>query len=159
MDNPPVKKDLLDSILELRAEAEHRLMRNKYYVAVKKLDELLDALRPLDAEVIDEQTRPAAEPAAIESASEHDANVDELFASEHDAPSDTEMDDEWSVPGEPVVYAPETFDDDGSTDAAYAREVLSDHSEEISASDPDDDAWEHPDDYEHDTDAADSRAA
>ena len=30
MGNPVVKKDLVDSILDLRAEAEQSLMRNKY---------------------------------------------------------------------------------------------------------------------------------
>ena len=33
MGNPVVKKDLVDSILDLRAEAEQSLMRNKYYEA------------------------------------------------------------------------------------------------------------------------------
>ncbi len=68
MENPIVKKDLVESILELRAEAERRLMRNKYYVAIKKLDELLEAIRPLEAQVIEEDARHAAdagEPAAL----------------------------------------------------------------------------------------------
>ena len=51
MDNQPVKKDLVDAILELREEVERRLRANKYYVAMNKLDELLAAIKPL--EVID----------------------------------------------------------------------------------------------------------
>jgi hypothetical protein len=47
MDNPLVKKDLLDSILQLREEVDRELKANKYYVALQKLDELLAAIRPL----------------------------------------------------------------------------------------------------------------
>lgn len=53
-DKPIMKQDLVESILELRNEAERRLMRNKYYLAMRKLDDLLDVLRPLEAEVIEE---------------------------------------------------------------------------------------------------------
>lgn len=63
MENPVAKKDLVDSIVELRSEAERRLMRNKYFVAIKKLDELLEAIQPLEAQVIDEDAELAAEPA------------------------------------------------------------------------------------------------
>jgi hypothetical protein len=73
MQNPLVKKDLVDAILELRADVEKQLQANKYYVALSKLDELLAAIRPLEIiegtvnPVTDEQsaskeTRPAAEP-------------------------------------------------------------------------------------------------
>ena len=55
MGNPVVKKDLVDSILDLRAEAEQSLMRNKYYIAILKLDELLEIIRPLEAELIGEE--------------------------------------------------------------------------------------------------------
>lgn len=48
MDNQPVKKDLVDAILELREEVERRLQANKYYVAKNKLDELLAAIQPLE---------------------------------------------------------------------------------------------------------------
>jgi hypothetical protein len=48
MENPLVKKDLIDAILELRADVERELQANKYYVALNKLDELLDAIRPLE---------------------------------------------------------------------------------------------------------------
>ncbi|MGI9385663.1 MAG: hypothetical protein ACR2PO_21140 [Methyloligellaceae bacterium] len=65
MENPVAKKDLVDSILELRTEAERRLMRNKYFVAIKKLDELLEAIRPLEAQVIDEDAELAADPAEL----------------------------------------------------------------------------------------------
>jgi hypothetical protein len=48
MSNPLVKKDLVDAILELRADVEKQLQANKYYVALNKLDELLAAIRPLE---------------------------------------------------------------------------------------------------------------
>ena len=63
MENPVAKKDLVDSILELRTEAERRLMRNKYFVAIKKLDELLEAIQPLDAQVIEEDAERSSKPA------------------------------------------------------------------------------------------------
>lgn len=67
MDNPLMKKDLADSIQELRNEVERRLMRNKYYVAIKKLDDLLEAIRPLEAEVIDDDLGQRTERAALTS--------------------------------------------------------------------------------------------
>jgi len=39
MDNQPVKKDLVDAILELREEVERRLQANKYYVAERPTPE------------------------------------------------------------------------------------------------------------------------
>jgi hypothetical protein len=48
MQNPLVRKDLVDAILELRADVEKQLQANKYYVALNKLDELLAAIRPLE---------------------------------------------------------------------------------------------------------------
>jgi hypothetical protein len=48
MQNPLVKRDLVDAILELRADVEKQLQANKYFVALNKLDELLAAIRPLD---------------------------------------------------------------------------------------------------------------
>jgi hypothetical protein len=54
MDNPIVKKYLVDAILELRQKVERRLQANKYYVAMNKLDELLATIRPL--EVIEVKT-------------------------------------------------------------------------------------------------------
>jgi hypothetical protein len=48
MQNPLVKKNLVDAILELRADVERQLQANKYYVALNKLDELLAAIRPLE---------------------------------------------------------------------------------------------------------------
>lgn len=62
-----MKKDLADSIQELRNEVERRLMRNKYYVAIKKLDDLLEAIRPLEAEVIDDDLGQRTERAALTS--------------------------------------------------------------------------------------------
>ena len=72
MQTPLVKKDLVDAILELRADVEKQLQANKYYVALNKLDELLAAIRPLEsvgATVVD-SPRQEAEPA---SAAEADA--------------------------------------------------------------------------------------
>ena len=66
MHNPLVKKDLVDAILELRADVEKQLQANKYYVALNKLDELLAAIRPLEIEgtaVPVETPRQQAEPA------------------------------------------------------------------------------------------------
>ena len=67
MQSPLVKKDLVDAILELRADVEKQLQANKYYVALNKLDELLAAIRPLEiveATVIRPETpSQAAEPA------------------------------------------------------------------------------------------------
>lgn len=48
MANPVVKRDLVDAILELRADVEKQLQANKFYVALGKLDELLAAIRPLE---------------------------------------------------------------------------------------------------------------
>ena len=48
MQNSLVKKDLVDAIVELRADVEKQLQANKYYVALNKLDELLAAIRPLE---------------------------------------------------------------------------------------------------------------
>ena len=67
MQNPLVKRDLVDAILELRADVEKQLQANKYYVALNKLDELLAAIRPLEIEgtaVPVETPKQAAEPAA-----------------------------------------------------------------------------------------------
>jgi hypothetical protein len=67
MQNPLVKKDLVDAILELRADVEQQLQANKYYVALSKLDELLAAIRPLEiveATVVEtpkQEAAPAAE--------------------------------------------------------------------------------------------------
>jgi hypothetical protein len=69
MDNPLVRKDLVESIVELRAEVERRLRQNQYYVALHKLDELLAAIRPLD--IIEGEANPApaaAEPQALAAA-------------------------------------------------------------------------------------------
>ena len=66
MQNPLVKRDLVDAILELRADVEKQLQANKYYVALNKLDELLAAIRPLEIEgtaVPVETPRQEAEPA------------------------------------------------------------------------------------------------
>jgi len=66
MSNPLVKKDLIDAILELRADVEKQLQANKYFVALNKLDELLAAIRPLEiveATVVETpRAAPATEP-------------------------------------------------------------------------------------------------
>jgi hypothetical protein len=63
MENPLVKKDLIDAILELREEVERRLQANRYYVALHKLDELLAAIRPL--EIIEATVNPTESPKAV----------------------------------------------------------------------------------------------
>ena len=60
MANPLVKRDLVDAILELRADVEKQLQANKYYVALGKLDELLAAIRPLD--IVEATAEPAESP-------------------------------------------------------------------------------------------------
>jgi len=70
MQNPLVKKDLVDAILELRADVEKQLQANKYYVALNKLDELIAAIRPLEiveATVVETPSR-SAEPAKADEA-------------------------------------------------------------------------------------------
>jgi hypothetical protein len=60
MANPLVKRDLVDEILELRADVEKQLQANKYYVALGKLDELLAAIRPL--EIVEATAMPVETP-------------------------------------------------------------------------------------------------
>ena len=43
------KRDLIEAIVELRADVERQLKLNKYYIAIAKLDELLAALKPLES--------------------------------------------------------------------------------------------------------------
>jgi hypothetical protein len=65
------KRDLIEAIVELRADVERQLKLNKYYIAMGKLDELLAALKPLESIEIGEVARtdsavepePRAEPA------------------------------------------------------------------------------------------------
>ena len=64
MQNPLVKKDLVDAILELRADVERQLQANKYYVALNKLDELLAAIRPLEIVEATVGRNPERKPAA-----------------------------------------------------------------------------------------------
>jgi hypothetical protein len=73
MSNPLVKKDLVDAILELRADVEKQLQANKYYVALNKLDELLAAIRPLEiveATVVETPRQPAEPAKAAEAEAE-----------------------------------------------------------------------------------------
>jgi hypothetical protein len=60
MANPLVKRNLVDAILEVRADVEKQLQANKYYVALGKLDELLAAIRPLD--IVEAAAEPAESP-------------------------------------------------------------------------------------------------
>ena len=98
----PAKKNLVDSILELRAEAEQSLMRNKYYIAILKLDELLEIIRPLEAELIgEEQGERAAITKSAETSSEatdsKEAERDEL-GDEPDAQMLADEDEEYDSP-------------------------------------------------------------
>ena len=43
------KRDLIEAIVELRADVERQLKLNKYYIAMGKLDELLAMLKPLES--------------------------------------------------------------------------------------------------------------
>ena len=79
MNNPLVKKDLVDSILELREDVERQLKANKYYIALHKLDELLAAIRPL--EIIEATAEPAPAPTpAIEAAPAPEAPAEEVMS-------------------------------------------------------------------------------
>ncbi|MCJ7787992.1 MAG: hypothetical protein MUP20_04680 [Methyloceanibacter sp.] len=60
MSNP--KKDLVEAITELRADVETQLKANKYYIALHRLDELLAAIKPLDAK--ESAAKPAESPKA-----------------------------------------------------------------------------------------------
>jgi len=60
MSNP--KRDLVEAIVELRTDVETQLKANKYYIALHKLDELLDAIKPLDAK--ESPAKPAESPRA-----------------------------------------------------------------------------------------------
>jgi hypothetical protein len=73
MQNPLVKKDPVDAILELRADVEKQLQANKYYVALNKLDELIAAIRPLEiveATVVETSRQEAAPAKAAEGEAE-----------------------------------------------------------------------------------------
>lgn len=63
MENPLVKRDLVDAILDLRGDVEKQLQANKYYVALHKLDELLAAIRPL--EIIEATVNPVEKPSRV----------------------------------------------------------------------------------------------
>ncbi len=56
------EKSLVEAILELRELAEAKLKQNKFYIAIDKLDELLEAVKPLEAA----EAAVAAEPVATE---------------------------------------------------------------------------------------------
>ncbi len=82
MDNPLVKNDLVEAILELREDVERQLKANKYYIALHKLDELLDAIRPLETVAATvEPAEPAAAPTpAIEATPPAEAPTDEVMS-------------------------------------------------------------------------------
>jgi hypothetical protein len=77
MENPLVKKDLVDAIVELREEVERRLKVNKYYVAMNKLDELLAAIRPL--EIVEATVNPPESPEAEAAAPEPQAAAEKVW--------------------------------------------------------------------------------
>lgn len=102
MGNPAVKKNLVDSILELRAEAEQSLMRNKYYIAILKLDELLEIIRPLEADETEQAQAERAAPANAASKSDteqmdREPERDEL-GDEPDAQMLADDDEEYDSP-------------------------------------------------------------
>jgi HPt (histidine-containing phosphotransfer) domain-containing protein len=47
MQNPLVTKELLSAIRELSQKLEDKLKENKYYVALKKIDEMLHTIKAL----------------------------------------------------------------------------------------------------------------
>jgi HPt (histidine-containing phosphotransfer) domain-containing protein len=47
MQNPLVTKELLSAMRELSQKLEDKLKENKYYVALKKLDEMLHTIKAL----------------------------------------------------------------------------------------------------------------
>lgn len=108
-DKSLVTRDLVESILELRGEAERRLMQNKYYVVIKKLDELLEAIRPFDAEVIEESAPSGRTNTLTSSRQENDMPLQHRLASAEAATP--EGHDWWResapspIPGEPHTEA------------------------------------------------------
>jgi hypothetical protein len=82
MQNPLVKKDLVDAILELRADVERQLQANKYYVALSKLDELLAAIRPLEIEATAVPVETPKEAAQAEAQAEAEAAAAAEFESD-----------------------------------------------------------------------------
>ncbi len=101
-DKPLATRDLVESILELRGEVERRLMRNKYFLALKKLDELLEAIRPLEAEVIEEEG-PEVPSASLTgaSASPHDPSLQQRLTAETAPAQPHEWDRESETPEAP----------------------------------------------------------
>lgn len=63
-----MSKDLVEQILELRDDVERALKANKYYIALNKLDELLAAIKPVEAEIAAAQAEASAAEAAQEPA-------------------------------------------------------------------------------------------
>jgi hypothetical protein len=74
-----MSKDLVEQIVELRADVERELKANKYYIALGKLDELLAAIRPVEAEIAaaqeESRNKTEAEPEPVKAA-EADADGD-----------------------------------------------------------------------------------
>lgn len=74
------KRDLIEAIVELRADVERQLKLNKYYVAMSKLDELLAALKPLESiEIPAARTDRAAE-AETSAAPEAEAPIERSWS-------------------------------------------------------------------------------
>jgi hypothetical protein len=53
MQNPLVTRELLSAIRELSQKLEDKLKENKYYIALKKLDEMLLTIKALGDEEAD----------------------------------------------------------------------------------------------------------
>jgi hypothetical protein len=49
MDNSLDKTELMEAIVALRRQIEGQLHKNKYYVALKKLDEVMAVIKPADS--------------------------------------------------------------------------------------------------------------
>jgi hypothetical protein len=61
MEQPLVTKKLLDEIAELSQKLDERLRANKYYAALKKLDDLLLTIESLRDDDGEGRTRPDSE--------------------------------------------------------------------------------------------------
>jgi hypothetical protein len=49
MDNSHDKMELIEAVVALRLQVESQLRKNEYYVALKKLDEVMAVIRPAES--------------------------------------------------------------------------------------------------------------
>ena len=49
MDNSLDKMELIEAVIALRRQVESQLRKNEYYVALKKLDEVMAVIRPAES--------------------------------------------------------------------------------------------------------------